>query len=428
MRRHLPLFLVLFAVYAATLGVDAVGGATPSKTSDPEAHTLLTVESLVDDGDLDLRNQYRDRAWTGFYAGELKPNAIPLPDGRLHEPSGVAFPLLLAPAYAVAGLTGARLLLAAIAALTFCLAAALGRRLVPDPWPGRAALVAGLSAPAVGAATAVGPEMPAAALTAGAAIFALRVRESPQSRPTAGTAALAAVLPWLAAKLLVPAIVLAAALYRWLRRRRRGLQGFIALEVVLTSAVVYVTANGQLFGGVTPNDAALQEGGVTGATSATDYLDRLPRVLGLWVDRDAGLLRWAPVFALAGVGLWLLWRSQRDRLAMVVSDQVDVEVTAQFYALLAAALFASAVVLAPEDLGPWFAGHELVVALPPLTALAAWGWRFAPRLGTALAVLTVAASAWVLIAGWGSADAGLRPPTGPLPWGGLQDLLPPVRG
>ena len=40
----------------------------------------------------------------------------------------------------------------------------------------------------------------------------------------------------------------------------------------------------------------------------------------------------------------------------------------------------------------WSHARHLVPALPPLAALSAWGWRFAPRAGTALAVVTVAAS------------------------------------
>lgn len=424
MRRHLPLFLVLLAAYAATLGFDAT---TSLRLSDPEAHTLLTTESIVSDGDLDLRDEYEDREWRAWQTQDLRPNAVPLADGRLHEPQGILLPLLLAPGYVIAGVDGARMTLALLAALAFCLAAALGRRLVPDPWPGRAALVVGLSPPALGAATAIAPDVPAACLAAGAAIFALRVRESPRSTSTFWCAGLIAALPWLAAKLLVPAVVLAAALYRWLARRRRGLAGFVALEVVLTSAVVYVTVNDRLFGGVTPNDAALAEGGVTGASSTAEHLERWPRLLGLLVDRDIGLLVWAPVLVLPFVAAWLLWRSRRDRLAVVVADQVDVEVTAAFFLLVALALLGSATFLAPEDLGPWFPGHELVVVLPFLAALAAWGWRFVPRAGGVLAALTVAGGIWLLVAGWTSDDAAMRPPAGPLPWGGAEQVLPSIR-
>ena len=55
----------------------------------------------------------------------------------------------------------------------------------------------------------------------------------------------------------------------------------------------------------------------------------------------------------------------------------------------------------PSFDGDWFPGRQLVPALPCAVALIAWGWRRLPRSGAALAVLTVALSAWVLIAGDG---------------------------
>ena len=47
MRRTLALWLVLFGVYAATVGLDAFGD---SDYGGDEPHYLLAVESRVDDG------------------------------------------------------------------------------------------------------------------------------------------------------------------------------------------------------------------------------------------------------------------------------------------------------------------------------------------------------------------------------------------
>lgn len=392
-RRALPLFLVLAAAYALT-AVLAGGGTTA-----PEAHRLLGAASIVSDRNLDLRDEYARRAWRGFHAGPLRPAAAGLTDGRLVEPLGVGFELLIAPAYALAGTTGVRVLLGAIAALASCLAAALGRALVPDPWPARAALVTGLSPPALGAATAIAPEMAGAACLAAAALLALRVRQRPRLRWTFWGAACVAALPWLATKLVLPAAVAAVALSRWLRRRQRGLAGFVALEVVLTSAVVYMTVSDRLFGGLTPHDVA--RGGATGASGVGAHLARAPRLVTSLAGPAEGLLRWAPFLALAGVALWLLWRSRRDRLAVVVADQVDVEAGAVFLALVAVGVWLTASFLAP-DLGhgarDWSHARQLVPALPVLAALSAWGLRFAPRAGALLAAVTLAQSVVLVVA------------------------------
>ena len=68
MRRTLALWLLLFGVYAATLGLDAFAG---SDYGGDEPHYLLAAKSLVDDGDVDVLDEYRARAYADFYPYEL---------------------------------------------------------------------------------------------------------------------------------------------------------------------------------------------------------------------------------------------------------------------------------------------------------------------------------------------------------------------
>lgn len=392
LRRALPLWAALVAVYALTLAVPG------HATTGAEAHRLLAVDALVSSGTIDVREAYMSGAWRDFHDGALSRPAHAPAAGRWLEPVGLGFLAVAAPAYRVGGEAGVRVLSLMIFAVGFCLAAALGRRLVPDPWATRAALVLGLSPPALGAATAIAPVTIGATCLAGAALLALRVRDAPRRGTAFFAAALVAALPWLATELLAPAAVVALALSRWLRRRQRGLAGFIALEVVLTSAVVYVTISDRLFGGLTPHDVAA--GGATGASGPAEHLERAGRLATAWVS-DEGLLLWAPLTALAGVALWRLWRSRRERLSVAVFDQGDVEVAAVFYASIVVAVWLTAVFAAPSLDGAgraWAHARHLVPALPPLAALVAWGWRFAPRTGTALAAVTVAASVGLLAA------------------------------
>lgn len=391
LRRALPLWAALVAVYALTLVVPG------HATSGPEAHRLLAVDALVADGTVDVRQAYDSGAWRDFHDGALSRPAHAPAVGRWLEPVGLGFLVAVAPAYWIGGELGVRIFLLMAFALGFCLAAALGRRLVPEPWPTRAALVMGLSPPAVGAATAIAPAALGATCLAGAALLALSVREAPRHRSAFFSAALVAALPWLATELLAPAAVVALALTRWLRRRQRGLAGFIALEVTLTSAVVYITFSDRLFGGLSPHDLAA--GGATGASGVVAHLERAGRLATAWVSGE-GLLLWAPLSALAGVALWRLWRSHRERLSVAVFDQGDVEAAALFSAAIVAAVWLTAVFAAPslDDGGrAWAHARHLVPALPPLAALVAWGWRFTPRIGTALAAVTVAASAALAI-------------------------------
>jgi hypothetical protein len=412
--------MVLFGAYAATVNLPA---SPRSRYSAAEAHRLLTAESIASDADVDLRDEYRTRAWRAWYPGTLHPTAG-VTGGRLVEPQGIGFPLLIAPAQAVGGPTAVELWLAAVAALGFVLAAGLGRRLVPEPWATGAALVTGLSPPALAAATTIAPAMTAATALAGAALLALRVRESPRVRSVFWCAALVAVTPWLGVQFAAPAAVVALALARWLRRRQRGLAGFVALEVVFVSALLFISVNDQLYGGLTPYAARLAEKPPTGADDLGDYLARARRLVGLWFDRDAGMLRWAPFAALAFFGVWLLWRSRRDRIAVAMDEHIHVEVAAGFCAAVAAVVVVVAAFAAPTLHGDGLIGGELLPALPFGAALAAWGLRHARRAGAALAALTLGAGVWLLLGARLDGAAGLAPPRGALPWGGAEELLP----
>lgn len=411
--RAAALWIVLFAAYAATIGLPSFG---TSQFGGDEPHYLLTAESIVSDGDLDLRDEYAARAYRDWYPYVLDRHGR-LTNGQANEPHGAGFPLLIAPAYALGGPLAVQLLMAAIAALAFTLGALLARRVVPEPWASAAALGCGLSPPALAYGTAVTPELTAGALLAAAALLALRAREHPRIRRVAGGALALGALPWLGLVFAIPGAVVALALLRWLRRNARGFAMLVVVEVLLFSGVMYVTVNDQLFGGFTPTAADVAGRGLDDVSIA-DYADRAPRLVALWIDRSYGALRWAPVVALAFFGLWLLWRSRRDRLADALPERRDVEVVATICALVCAAQVLVAAFVAPTMFGFWFPGRYLLVALPLAVALVAWGLRHAPRTGGVLAAWTLATSIWwyaeLRIDGGGIVGPSSRAPLGPL--------------
>ena len=55
----------------------------------------------------------------------------------------------------------------------------------------------------------------------------------------------------------------------------------------------------------------------------------VPNLLGLWLDPAAGLLRWAPVLALAFFGAWRLARSRRERVAAAIPARREAERVAE---------------------------------------------------------------------------------------------------
>ena len=417
--RAAALWLLLFGVYAATLGLDAFGA---SDYGGDEPHYLLAAESIVEDRDVDVKDEYAARAYGDFYPYDLDKHGRET-EGRLNEPHGIGFPLVITPAYAIGGATGVELFLAAIAALAVALAYRLALRVAPDPWAFGAALAIGLSPPFVAYGTAVYPELMAGAALAGAALLAARLEESISRRAAFGCFALLGLLPWLGTKFVPAGIVIGAFAIRSLMRARRGTLALGSAELALFSVTLYVGINEAVYGGPTPYAADVQGETATDASFPGGYLQRSYRLVALFLDRDYGLLRWAPVFLLAFGGLWLLYRSRRERISHAVPELRAVERTAMICAAALGAQLLAAAFLAPTMFGFWFPPRHLLAALAVAVPLAAWALRHAPRTGAALALLSVAASAWLYL-DVSLGDGGLVTPRPDAPFGPLTDAFP----
>ena len=289
-----------------------------------------------------------------------------LGDEIVRSPLGLGYALLIAP------FDGRAIVLAAIAALGFVLAALLARRIVPEPYASAGAGLAGLSFPAVDYATTIHPAATGGTLLAGATLCAVMARDAPRAAPVFGAALLLAPLPWLDPLFVVPAVPVAVALYVWCRRGRRGTMGLIAVELAAVSVVVYVTLNERLYDGPVPS--------TPGGVSPAEYLERLTREAAPW-------LQLLPIFALVGYAAWLLWHSHAEGLARLVPERA----TAEAAAALALAVAASALAVAAADT------RLLVAALPVAGALVAWALRHAPRVGVVLGAATLAITAVQLL-------------------------------
>jgi hypothetical protein len=420
--RAAAVWAVLFAVYAATIGLHAFGR---SDYAGDEPHYLLTAKSLVDDGDVDLVNQYRAGAYRSYYPYALDPHGA-LTGGRLNEPHGLGFPALIAPAYAVGGARAVEVLLAAIAALAVALAYRLAVRVVPDPWAIGAALAVGLSPPLVAYSTAVYPELTAGAALAGAALFALRLAERPGRLAALGCFGLVGGLPWMGLRFMPAGLVVAGYAYLALRRARRGLLALLGVEAVAFATAVFVGVNGRLYGGPSPDSAAAPGSGGTGAELPVGYAQRAYRLVALWIDREFGLVRWAPVLLLAFLGAWLLLRERRGGLARAIPTRRGEQSAATLCALACGAQLLVAAFVMPTMFGFWFPGRYLVAALPLAVPLVGLGLRRVPRFGTALALVGAGASVWLYsCVRW--SDGGLVVGRPRAPFGPLTDALPLFR-
>jgi hypothetical protein len=300
-----------------------------------------------------------------------------LDGGTLDKSYELGFPALLLPAYKIAGFHGVELFLAAISALAVVLAYRLALRVVPDPWALAASLAAGLSPPFLVYATGLYPDLSAGAALAGAALLALRLDERPRLRIAFGCFAVLGTLPWLGVEFVPAGVVVGMVAARALWRIRRRTLAIGSVEVMLFSVTFFVAINESLYGGPTPPD--------------TDSADAFPA------------MRWAPVFALALLGVWWLWRSRRDRLVRAVPELQRVELAAGLCAAVIVALAIVAVIAG--------SGRPVLAGLPLAVPLVALGFRQAPRIGVALVGLTLAASVWLYVeVRWGGGSFAVSEP------------------
>lgn len=434
---------MLAAAYASTLGMDAAGGHDYSAD---EGHFLLAAKSAAETRNLDVQDDYRAAdverfgeadpdpevrrtprgyVFDGIDSVPLRPRGV-VRKGARYEPHSIGLPLLAAPFYALAGPKAVELVIAAILALAVALGYLLARRVAPDPWCVYAALAFGLSPPLIAHGTAVQPEPIAAAALAGAALCAARLREGP-SRPAAfGCFALLGSIPWWGIIFVPPAAAIGWYAIRCIRNAGRGLLAIGSAEVAFFSVAMLVGLNEALFGGPSPHSADPPGASATGADSFTDLIGRCWRIAALFLDRNYGLVRWAPVAALAFVGAWVLYRASRERLARAIAGLEEEHAVARLCGFAALATIATIAIFSPSLAAGGFPARQLIPVMPLLVPLAALGLRQVPRIGLLLALLGLAGSVWIWIdtrSGGGLVDD--RPEA---PWGPLVQLFPEFTG
>jgi hypothetical protein len=292
----------LWAVSAAVFVAWFMASDLPP-TGDEPAY-LQMAQSIVLDGDLDLRADERDAA----RAGAILPGADRLVvdggdfrgDGRLRPvyPPGTA--LLVVPAVAVGRaldvsiVTVARAEMAAIAAVGSVLLWVLARRLsggdARATWLAWAA--AALTIPLLPFATQVYPDVPAMVAFV-AALVALARPLSVRAALVVGT--VAAILPWLQVRFFaIGAALVAAALVRWRWPRSRPVLAAVLAPVVVSWAGTAVYSH-HVYGDWRPNAAySLREPPPLLTTLWNEGL-------GNFLSASSGWFPFAPVAGLAVV-------------------------------------------------------------------------------------------------------------------------------
>ncbi|MET0551754.1 MAG: hypothetical protein ABW221_01875 [Vicinamibacteria bacterium] len=297
---------VALAVAFALLGSAGLWYVSGLRVSGDEPHYLLMAQSLWNERDLDLRDNFDRQDYLEYTPGPVAPHyGSPRWDGRPFPAHSPGLPVLLAPFYAVGGRRACALLLALFGALLAGQVRAVAERLGADLPSARLAWAAVLGPPVFFYGFHLYTELPSALA------IAVAVRLLTPRAPLAsalGAAAAIACLPWLHLKLLLAAAALAA--LGAARLRGRPLRGFGLVLAVAGAA--FLSWYHYVFG--RPSPFAIYGGMPPEFSEGSPFR----ALAGLLLDRSFGLLPFAPVWALALPGCVRLTRSPDGRALLAV--------------------------------------------------------------------------------------------------------------
>jgi hypothetical protein len=277
---------------------------SPSVPRGDEPHYLIITQSLLNDGDLKIENNHRAGDYRAYFAGDLsKPDYRRLGRNReiysIHAPG---LPVLIAPAFAVAGYHGVIVFLVVVAAAGGALAwhlAWLVTRRADAAWFGWATVA--LSTSAIFHSFTVYPDGVGGVIVLTGMWALLRAEDEARSGTErawawAAHGAALAVLPWVHTRFALLAGSLGALVLLRLSTNRNAAGKAVAfLSIPALSAICWIGFFVNIYGTPDPSFPYANEEG-----SASFIPGGLA---GLLFDQRFGLLAYAPVLACAFAGL-----------------------------------------------------------------------------------------------------------------------------
>ena len=297
------------AIYAV-----AAWQVTPSGPEGDEPHYLIITQSLLKDGDLRIENNHRNGDYRPFYAGEL-----PKPDFRRHGRNREIYsihapglPVLVAPAFAIAGYRGVLVFLIVLASLGSALAwhlAWIVTRRADAAWFGWAAVT--LSTSGIFHSFAVFPDGPGGVIALTGVWALLRAEHEAKSGvdrlgPWWLHGAALAMLPWIHTRFVLIAAGLGALVLLRLAATRNAAGKAVAfLAIPAISALCWIGFFIAIYGTPDPSAPYANEQGSPAFIPGG--------LAGLFFDQRFGVFAYAPVLISACAGLIVMVRTDAQR-------------------------------------------------------------------------------------------------------------------
>ena len=297
------------AVFLVSLAIFLALGIPFSRAEGPggdEPHYLVLAHSLLVDRDIQIENNHRLRHYDAFVAGDLPMHYLHRGLGGVnYSVQSAGLPADLLPGYADAGILGAVVTVAVLGALLALAVFDLARLAVDRTTALLTWLAVAFTVPIAPHAWLIYPELPAALLSAWAALWIWK-NASPGVATWIVRGAALSLWPWLHAKFLGLLFVAAACVVFKLRSRARAAAAFSA--PIAASLALWLLSFRVMYGVASP----FAQYGVPSQSEMA--LVNIPRGLfGLLFDYKFGVLLYSPIYLTAIVGAWRLLTDQRTR-------------------------------------------------------------------------------------------------------------------
>jgi hypothetical protein len=323
--------VAVFAITAATAGVAAQRlTGTALFPSGDEPHYLVMAQSLWRDGDLKIENNHQRGDYREYYPDDLEPHYLTRgANGEIYSIHPIGIAVILAPIYALAGYKGAvwALILMGAAAAAMAWRWTVATTNAPGAATFAWAAIA-FSAPYMFNTFTVYPEIGGAL----AVMFALTTTLKTNTERSGLAIWIAvgiaiATLPWLSTKY----APMSAALFLVVtfRLRKKEPATFLRNPKVWAVTAIYalsLTGWFAFFYAIWGTPLPMAPYGSLVQTTPLNLRFGAP---GLLFDQEYGLLAYAPVYILAGTGLYQMWRAGAELRRQAI------EITFIFAALLA---------------------------------------------------------------------------------------------
>jgi len=303
-----------------------------------EPHYLAATQSLLDDGDLRVANNYANGEYLEYFGGRLEPHYLKRStSGEIYSIHAPGVSLIVLPGFAIAGYPGAAATMILIAALTAALTWRLAFRLshnAAGAWIAVGSIFA--TTPYFFHTMTIYPEIIGGCIVMIGAWLLLELNDAREvsSRTLVAVGAAIAILPWLHSRFAVIAAILGLIVVARLMQRSNAIGRAAAFLAVPALAGVGWFAFFYLIWG-SPSPAAPY-----GADTNTSASYILRGLIGLLFDQQFGVLPTAPIYAMAAAGALVLFKRQSrltiELLLIVVPYAIAVASYAMWWAGTAA--------------------------------------------------------------------------------------------